>query len=103
MFIVNDPGPWQDYVRRHQGMSTEQIKQKYLAEQLMYYQAQDAMITAQLNANGGGASSTPQQANTTTTTTTTAAPTTTTSTTTSTTTEVPTTTTTSTTTTTTTV
>jgi hypothetical protein len=104
MFIGNDPGPWQDYLKRHQGMSVQQVKQKYLAEQLMYFQAQDALINAQLNANSGGASITQTTTIAPTTTTTTAAPTTTTtSTTTTTTTEAPTTTTSTTTTTTTTV
>lgn len=46
MNILGDPGPWQDYLKRNLGKPTNQIRQQYLAEQLMYFRAQDQMMNA---------------------------------------------------------
>jgi len=56
MFLVNDPGPWQDYTRKYPGKSIEAIKQQYLAEQLMYFQSMEQIVN---QANAQGASRTP--------------------------------------------
>lgn len=89
MLIGNEPAPWQYYVKQYPGVPMEQLKQRYLAEQLQYFQQVEQM-QAYLAANGGGASQTIEETTTTTTstttTTTTSAPITTTSTTTTTTT-----------------
>jgi len=44
MFLINDPGPWQDYTRKHPGKSIESLRQQYLAEQLMYFQSIEQII-----------------------------------------------------------
>lgn len=38
MNIINDPGPWQQYVKRgdNRGLTTEQIRSKYLSESIQY-------------------------------------------------------------------
>jgi hypothetical protein len=42
MFIINDPGPWQYYHHRmdNVGLNVEQLRQKYLTEQLMFEEQQ---------------------------------------------------------------
>ena len=56
MFLVNDPGSWQDYTRKYPGKSIEAIKQQYLAEQLMYFQSMEQIVN---QAKAQGASYTP--------------------------------------------
>lgn len=56
MFLLNDPGPWKDYTRKHPGKSIEAIRQQYLAEQLMYFQSMEQIIN---QAKAQGASQVP--------------------------------------------
>jgi hypothetical protein len=78
MLIGNEPAPWQYYVKQYPGMPMEQLKQRYLAEQLQYFRQVEQMQAYM--ASNGGASQPVQNTTSTTTTTTTAAPTTTTTT-----------------------
>jgi hypothetical protein len=61
MLLVNDPGPWQYFVKRHDnaGLSVDAVRRKYLAEAMSFHeQMQIAMMQAQNAANpsAGGAS-----------------------------------------------
>jgi hypothetical protein len=89
MLIGNEPSPWQYYVKQFSGIPMEQLKQRYLAEQLQYFQ-QVEQLQNQLAMQGASQpiveETTTTTTTSTTTTTTTPAPTTTTSTTTTTTT-----------------
>lgn len=86
MLIGNEPSPWQYYVKQFPGIPMEQLKQRYLAEQLQYFQ-QVEQLQNQLAMQGASQPIVEETTTTsTTTTTTTPAPTTTTSTTTTTTT-----------------
>lgn len=80
MLIGNEPAPWQYYVKQYPGVPMEQLKQRYLAEQLQYFQQVEQM-QAYLASIGGASQPIEEPTTSTTTTTTTAAPTTTTTTT----------------------
>jgi hypothetical protein len=57
MFIVvNDPGPWQYYHHKsdNQGLNINQLKQKFLHEQMLFEQQQIEAYTSWLQGQGKG-------------------------------------------------
>ena len=55
MYIVNDPGPWQNYPQRQDniGLTLNQLTQKYINEQLLYErQVEDYMDLNQVQGAG---------------------------------------------------
>jgi hypothetical protein len=57
MFIVvNDPGPWQYYHHKsdNQGLNINQLKQKFLTEQMLFEQQQYEAYTSWLQGQGKG-------------------------------------------------
>lgn len=56
MFIIVDPGPWQYYHHRPDniGLNTNQLKQKYLHEQMLFEQQQYEAYINWLQVQGKG-------------------------------------------------
>lgn len=59
MFLVQHPGPWQNYVKRtdNVGLHIMEIKDKYMREQLLFeqyisFQQQQQMIMHQMSSGG---------------------------------------------------